>query len=534
MHRALVAAVLLALPILLQGQPTAVLRIVVSLPDETRQPIPVGRHALLVSDNPSTTVPRRVLTGPDGSVEVQLAPGNYTVESDRPVTFAGKAYQWTMMVDVLAGGRDTLALTADNAEVVPVTGPGTPEGGEPRDAASSFLPAKWHDSVVAVWSPTARATGFVFDSRGLIATHGAVARNETTVAVQVSGEVKVPATVLFADPACGVTILWVHPSVIAGRAPVPVNCPASRATTLSEGQEITTITALLGQPANSTSGEVTGFTTRVVDTDLRLGFGGTGGPVFNAAGILVGLTWQSTGADTSQTGDATIVRAASLCDAVAAAEPKLSGAAPPAPTRLPVEPARPHAARALASADGGTTLPMVSSSDFDITFLTPSLLDRARQDPGRTGGRNARSPEAEARLGRLTDVGAWSGYFSDRPAVLVVRVSPKLVEGFWKRLAREAARTQGAVLPPFKDFTTSFVRMRASCGNDEIAPIQPFVLEHRISDTKVVREGLYVFDPGAFRPTCGRVTLSIYSEKAPGKADTVTVDAAALGIERVP
>ena len=39
-----------------------------------------------------------------------------------------------------------------------------------------------------------------------------------------------------------------------------------------------------------------------------------------------------------------------------------------------------------------------------------------------------------------------------------------MVEGFWKRLGREAARTQGAVLPAFKDFKTRFIRMNASCG----------------------------------------------------------------------
>jgi hypothetical protein len=159
-----------------------------------------------------------------------------------------------------------------------------------------------------------------------------------------------------------------------------------------------------------------------------------------------------------------------------------------------------------------------------VAFMAPPMLQRAEQRADWTGGRATRPPEAEARIGRLTEFGAWSEYFSSRPSVVIVRVTPKLVEGFWKRLGREAARTQGALLPAFKDFKTHFVRMRASCGGVEVTPIHPFVLEHRLSETEIVREGLYVFDPDAFGPRCGAVTLSLYSEKAPEKPDTFTVD----------
>jgi len=174
---------------------------------------------------------------------------------------------------------------------------------------------------------------------------------------------------------------------------------------------------------------------------------------------------------------------------------------------------------------GVTAPPVVSSSDFDVAFVTPPTVLRARERAGWTGGRSVRPPEAEARLGRLTDFGSWAEYFADVPPVLIVRVTPKLVEGFWKRLAREAARTQGAVLPAFRDFKTSFLRMGASCGGSEVIPIHPLVLEHALDDKRVVREGLHVFDPDAIGPHCGSVTLTLWSEQAPEQADTVTIDA---------
>ncbi len=300
---------------------------------------------------------------------------------------------------------------------------------------------------------------------------------------------------------------------------------------MDDGDEIVTIAAPLRAQADMVWGEVTALNPRAIETDLRLSFGGAGGPVFNDAGALVGLTSVPADGDRNRRRDVTLVRSVTICEAVAASKSGPPGAAPPEPTQLPVEPTRPYPLDELKSstrAGSSANDPVVvSSSEFDVAFITPPTLYRASQRPDWTGGRTTRSPEAEARIGQLTEFGAWSEYFAELPPVLIVRVTPKLVEGFWKRLAREAARTQGAALPPFKDFKTDFLRLRASCGGADLVPIHPFVLEHRISEKDVIREGLYVFDPGAFGPQCDRAALSLYSEKAPEKADTLTMDAKA-------
>ena len=99
------------------------------------------------------------------------------------------------------------------------------------------------------------------------------------------------------------------------------------------------------------------------------------------------------------------------------------------------------------------------------------------------------------------DFGNWSEYVGTIPPVLLVRVTPKLVEGFWTKVARGAAQTQGVSLPPFKRFRSGFSKMRAFCGETEVTPIHPFKLEHRVAESEVIYEGLYVFDPGAFAPS---------------------------------
>ena len=107
-------------------------------------------------------------TAADGTATVRLPPGNYTVESDRPVAFLGRGYQWTQTPDVPAGRDTTLALTATNADAGPLTSASATPAGRAADASDVLT--VWQDSVVALWTPTTRASGFVIDRRGFVAT----------------------------------------------------------------------------------------------------------------------------------------------------------------------------------------------------------------------------------------------------------------------------------------------------------------------------------------------------------------------------
>jgi hypothetical protein len=72
---------------------------------------------------------------------------------------------------------------------------------------------------------------------------------------------------------------------------------------------------------------------------------------------------------------------------------------------------------------------------------------------------------------------------------------------------------------------TGFARMRAYCGDAEVAPIHPLKIEQRVSGSETLYEGLAVFDPGALSPSCSSVKLVLVSEKEPQKSDTRVVDA---------
>jgi S1-C subfamily serine protease len=531
MFASLVLAVQAAAP----TQGVSVLHVKVMLTDAAGTATPVPRHVLLVSENPAGATPRQIVTGLDGTADIKLKPGNYTVESDRPVAFQGKAYEWTQIIDVPAGRDTTLELTASNAETESATTPDATSL-QPGETDPSFLLGQWQDSVVALWSPTAHASGFVIDSNGLIVTNQRVVGTASSVEVQFAPSVKIAAPVLTADPARDVAVLWIDPKAIASVKPVPLVCNMDLQSSAAKGKEIFTIGTPLRGPKRMTSGSVRRASPQGVDADLLIARGSAGGPVFTAGGEVIGLTSIATDDERSD-GSSRVVARGPVCEVVASAKQKMNGATPPSGTLLPVEPDRPFPAAALKAASAGRAGNLnpypVTASTFDVSFITPVLTYGAQhlheqmnpEAGARKGG--ARAPEPPM-VRPLMDFSNWSEYVADYPPVLLVRVTPRLVEGFWTTVGRMAASTQGVSLPPIKRIKSGFGRMRVFCGDAEVTPIHPFRLEQRVSETEAIYEGLYVFDPAALGPHCAAVKLMLYSEKEPEKPETKVVDPATV------
>jgi hypothetical protein len=284
--------------------------------------------------------------------------------------------------------------------------------------------------------------------------------------------------------------------------------------------------SMLGQ-REMADGEVTRADPRATVADFKLASADAGGPVFAPDGRLAGLTSAVDGADPGRRRGVRIVPVADVCAALEAAG--ASGPHAEAGT-LPVEPPKPFAPIAESDAAmrgraNSLSAFQMTTTDFEIAFLTPPFIQARHQVNGGARGREA------SRGVDPTEFAAWSDYFQSNPAVLAVRVTPKMAESFWTTLARGAAYTQGVALPAFKHFKPGFLRMQLFCGDTEVVPIHPFVLEQPISETDAVREGLYVFAPDALQPACGSARISVYSEKDPAKEDRRAVDPAL--VERI-
>jgi hypothetical protein len=518
--RSFLVAVCAALAIAAQAVSTLHIRVV--LTDSDGRPMPVPRHALLISDNPTSAAPRRVITGVDGAIDVKLKPGNYTVESDEPVRYRGRAFQWTRILDIVAGRDATLELTAANADAETAGAAGT-SSNPPLEAEPSLLLPRWETSVFSVWTPTARVSGFLFDARGLVATNQRAIGTATTAEVQLTPSIKVAARVLASDAAHDVAVLWIDPDVVKSTKPVPLNCTSPK--TAAEREDVFAIGVPLRHETDITSGRT---------SDLVMTYGTDGGPVFSADGGLVGLTapGEADKDNGRRASTAHFVKTADICEVVKSADMKMTGA-PPSAAHLPIEPAWPLPVDAFKNAAEhrvGSLAPyQMSTATFDVAFITPIMIYgaqyQAEQMSRRRTSRDGRTIEIDPVLVKpVMDFGNWFEYLEDFPSVLLVRVTPKQVEGLWTKVARGAAMTQGAVLPPMTRAKSGFLRLRAYCGDTEVIPIHPFTVEHRLSDTEAGYEGLYVFDPRAFAPACPSVKLVVYAEKTPDKPEASLVD----------
>ena len=448
------------------GQAIGVLHIKVTLTDASPALRPVAGHALLISDNPATSTPRRVVTAADGTANVRLSPGNYTVESDEPFGFDGKGYGWTQTVQMPAGRDLVLELTAANAEIGAAPPPPSPPA---RGVSKPTLAVAESPDSVTIWTPQSRASGFLVDATGLVVTSQRLIDHVSAIEVQLSASVKVAARVLAVDEARDVAVLWVDAASATSVHPASLGCGDQTTRSSDDARKTMTIGAPHGDVRN--------------------------------------------------------VAVDDVCEVVRAAVKAMTAASKPAATRLPVEPLQKFPVdkidAAAQSRGSSLNLYQMSSSDFDVTFLTPVLIAGQQRKASQSNSRYA-LPQGVAIT--PTDFGDWSDYFTALPAVLAVRVTPKLTESFWTSVARGAAYTQGVALPPIKHFKPGFSRLRVYCGDVEVTPIHPFTLEQRVSETDAIREGLYVFDPRALGPHCKSVRLVLFSEKEPEKADSRTVD----------
>ncbi len=489
----------------LSGQSSGVVSVRITL-DGGAAPVP--RHVLLVSDNPASRVPWRVVVGSDGHGRVNLPAANYTIESEEPLVFGGRALEWRQTFDVVAGSDVTIEFTLDNATVVPLPAlSATADDGTPLLDQWAVL-ARRQESVVGLWTPTTIAAGFVVSNTGLVATNTRTIGNAKSVELQLRPDLKIAARVLAVDADQDVAILWANPDALGARPPIATGCRDASPPSLARSQPLVTLAARPGSPPFPTRGTVRHVEPALALADFDAGLDITGGPVFVAGDVLAGLTsvWGDEGEDFR------LVRVDALCATIARAEAAMRDAPPPSTAPLPLEAVARAPERALAAAAtrriGSLNPYQVASSDFDIAFITPVAAHAAAQG--------------------LTDFGNWSRYVAMAHPVLLVRITPKQAERFWTKVARGAALTQGIALPAFKHFKPGFDRLEVRCGDAEVVPIHPFVIERQVSETTAVREGLYAFEPRSIGPHCGTVTLSVYSEKDPGRRDAVDVDSRVL------
>jgi len=480
--------------------------------DLNQKPVPNFVVTLQRADSPSAES-TELKTGLDGNAEKDLPPGRYKLASSRPIEFEGKRYSWKLELS-LAGAQQSLDLTNDNATAENIA----TDAAHPSDASSAAsgggdltaLFDKFKNSVFQVHAEAKDGSGFLADPAGLIVTNNHVVDSSGYLAVQFDQKRKVTAKLLASNPDKDVAVLWINPAAFPEAVSAPL-VPSSANPPIAVGQRVFTIGNPMGRDKVLTTGVISKVEKDAITSDININPGNSGGPLFTLQGQVAGIT---TAGLRNLASIVPIEEARTLLDQ---ARKKMAGASPPSTDLLPVEPADYYPAdslRSLLQLERMDTKPyFYDQGEFEVALITPPVgyfarhrdeMSAARKAAKRGGGESAQPKVPTEALEDAQEV---------RP-ILAILVRPKYSAFFKVR------------------FKNGFLRMRLLCGSKEIAPIDPgrrqFELEARGKTVDTTFEGIYEYPPDAVSPSCGGVTLEIYSEKDPSVPVSKPMDAATV------
>ena len=461
-----------------------------------------------------------VKTSLEGIAEAQLPPGRCTVSSPKPAELGGRRFSWNIQVSLL-GAEQNIDLTNDNAKVEETAAPVSSAKPATNDLTEHFKRLK--NTVVTVRSESGHGTGFFVDGKGLILTNQHVVGNSEYLAVQFDRTHKIVAKLIAADPQKDVALLSVNIAALPNASPAPLYRPGAGRTPVQEGERVFTIGSPLSLDKIITTGIVSKVEPHTIMSDININPGSSGGPLFNGAGQVIGLTTFGTRGEGGP-GVSGIVRIEEALALFEHNRAKATGTPPPG-ALLPVEPLTPYPIEGLKEALRAEKYDprpyYFPAGDFNIALSTPPL-DYREQEERRLQAerehkkRNKKEQSADENTGDSDAPKEWEEEAGAHPAVFAIYVMPKAKEGFGSALGRSFNVNSAAKLK----FKTDFQKMKLFCGDKEVQPIHP----GRVPVTVSVRnravkmedstyKGVYMYSPDAVNPDCGQVKLEIYAAK---------------------
>src|SRR5262249_54302814 len=416
-----------------------------------------------------------VKTGLDGTAEIILPPGKYTIATPKPAELGGQHFSWSVAV-TLAGAEQNVDLTNDNARIDENSAPAPRTAADSSGGDLSRYFKRLKNTVVTVKSETGHGTGFFVDGKGLVLTNQHVVGNSGYLAVQFDREHKIAARLIAADAQRDGALLWVNMAALPNAAPAPLYHSAAGKAAVQEGERVFTIGSPLTLDKIITTGIVSKVEAHTILSDININPGNSGGPLFNGDGQVVGLT--TFGAqDESGPGVSGIVRIEEALTLLEQNRAKATGTPPPG-ALLPVEPLIPYPVAGLSEAlkaDKFDTRPYyLEAGDFYIALSPPPFAYREaeerrlqaerthRKRNGKNehdGTENAREADAPKR---------WEEETGAHAAVVGIYVMPKAKEGIGSALSRSFIPSTAKL-----KFKTDFRSMKLFCGSTEVQPINP-------------------------------------------------------------
>jgi hypothetical protein len=401
------------------------------------------------------------------------------------------------------------------------------------DASSAMF-----NSTVAIWSEFGHGTGFIVDSKGLILTSQRVIGPSEIIAVQFDPQHKVAAKLVGSDSEKDIAVLWANLAPCKNCLSAPIAEPDGKPASVKVGDKIAAVSSPMGPLKDTTSGVVNALSAQNITSDIEVTPWIAGGPVFNAKGIVIGLTSAAAQIAPGK-GPSRIVPIGEAVALLDRAKAELATRTAPPATLLPVEPADVFPNDALEKVMDEKKFDFRSyffdEGDYRITLVTPMFIYRLRtgikqEDEKRQAKHKGRAFEPSPDVTEIWGLKNWAPYLAEYTPVFEIMATSHMTETKKSILGR--ALVGGVYSEPWQmKFKTDFYRMKLKCGEKDIQSIQSGKVEEVVDNshrlTKVVNSssmGFYSYPADGISPSCGQVTLEIYSLKDPDKATVKHLD----------
>lgn len=480
----------------------------------------------------------QVKTTADGSVTLSLTPGDYLVESEKPLIVNGKSYEWSVKLKVESGSTASLELNNENATIT-TTDDALRRG---RIVDETDLLKVLSDGVVNVQGELAQGTGSIVDGTGLILTSQHVVERSKEVRVQFGAGKKVAAKLVIEDPDLDLGVVWVDLST----CPSCKSLPTSERDTVLDGARVFTISSPLAQDKTLTKGTLRN-TGEVVSPDFKIASSDSGAPVFNALGEVIGVLKfaDQNGIRPAASG---VIRIQDSRVLLAKARQMLKEAtAFPSSEMLPTEPGDSYPADDLKKVDLKTFKPKAYEADFgeyQLTMITPVLKHYIIEKNRIAFERQKKKIEKDGMItspvmmNSFYELRNWADYVNQmRPVVhllVVPEVSATGKSTFLSLLTLGVGVMSGAamVLPADFKFKADFEEMALTCDGKLVTPIQRGKIEFIKSLTSYLKmkqrtayAGVYTYSAESFAPDkCKQMSLQIVSQQSPATPEIRVVE----------
>ena len=484
-----------------------------------------------------------IKTTSDGSVSLSLIPGDYVVESERPLIVNGKSYEWSVKLRVESGS--TALLELDNETATITKADDALRRGKIVDEGD--LLKVLSDGVVSVQGELGQGTGSIVDSTGLILTSQHVVERSKELRVQFDGSKKVAAKLVVDDPDLDLAVLWVNPSTCPSCKALAIIEPKSGSNSVVDGARVFTISSPLAQDKTLTKGTLRN-TGNGISPDFRIASIDSGAPVFNAVGEMIGLL-KFVDQNGSRPGASEVIRVQDSQVLLAKARQIIKEAtAFPSAEMLPIEPGYSYPAEDLKNkVDLRKFRPKAYEADlgaYQLTLITPVLkhyinernrIAFERQKKKSEKGETITTPVMTNSFYELRN---WGDYVNQmRPVVhllVVPEVSATGKSTFLSLLTLGVGLIGGApmILPPDFKFKADFEEMSLTCDGKPVTPIQRGKIEFTKSLSSYLKTkqrtayaGVYTYPAETFAPDkCKQMSLQVVSQQSPTTPEIRVVD----------